>query len=182
MSFLAAMLLLNMDSHVAFVALANLLNNPRYFSTGYTPEMTPGQVAAFKDSFKFNLPLLCEHFETHGVTHELYLIDWRLSVFCRILPLDVAVRVWDNFLREGEVYFIKCALGLLKLFAPNLATKSDLGAVIKLLRDGEKVTVEELFESVEQIKVVPISTNGGDSGVGLGRGARGRLASACSPS
>jgi len=77
--------------------------------------------------------------------------------------LDVAVRVWDCFLREGEVYFIKVALGILKTLAPLLATKSDLSDVVKLLRTGEGIEVAALLENVGKIHVTK-SVESGISG------------------
>jgi hypothetical protein len=151
MSFIGAMLLLNMDASPAFVCLANMLHPPRYFSGGYTPDISPRNLAAYTACFRSNLPLLCRHFEKHDVSHDMYLVDWRLSVFCRVLPLDVAVRVWDCFLREGEAFFIRCAIGLLKLFAPRLAAKTDLMGILKLLKSGAAVKTDELFESISHI-------------------------------
>ncbi|GMI35088.1 hypothetical protein TrCOL_g6166 [Triparma columacea] len=138
MSFLAAMLLLSMDSYEAFLSLANLVNSPRYFSPSYSPMLSSSQVSLFNDSFKANLPLLHSHFKRHDVTHELFLIDWRLSVFCRILPLDTAVRIWDLFLREGETFFVKCSLGILKL----LRSTESLSDTDTVLENISKIRVQ----------------------------------------
>jgi hypothetical protein len=114
MSFLAATLLLSLEGAAAFAALANLLGGERYYKGGYAPQL-PGRYGdAFEEAFGANLPLLQRHFEAHGVSRDLYLVDWRLSLFCRALQLDVAVRVWDCYLREGEVYFVRASLGLLR--------------------------------------------------------------------
>ena len=35
------------------------------------------------------------------------------------LPLDVAIRIWDAFLLEGEVFIIRTAIGILRIYAPR---------------------------------------------------------------
>ena len=105
-----------------------------------------------------------DHFNANGVTHELYLIDWRLSIFCRILPLDTCARVWDNFLREGETYIIRCSLGILKTLAKRLAKTTELGQIVKMLREGlELEDTEVLMENIEKMRAV------GMPGFGRGR-------------
>jgi len=63
------------------------------------------------------LPLLYNHFKDEGVSSEMYLLDWNLSLFCKALPIEVAARVWDCYLLEGEVFIVRAALGLLRMHA-----------------------------------------------------------------
>lgn len=61
--------------------------------------------------FRENLPKLCQHFEEASLTPDLYLLDWVYSVFAKAMPLDIACRVWDVFLRDGEEFLFRTALG-----------------------------------------------------------------------
>lgn len=77
MSFLAAVLLLNMEAGDAFISLANLLNRPSYlafFRVDHTL-MRP-----YFDSFNIFLheciPKLSSHFEQMQFSPEYYLIEW----------------------------------------------------------------------------------------------------------
>jgi hypothetical protein len=36
-----------------------------------------------------------------GITSEMYLLDWNLSLFSKALPLEAAARIWDVYLMEG---------------------------------------------------------------------------------
>lgn len=58
-----------------------------------------------------NLPALGAHMESEGVTPDLYLVDWLYTLFSKSLPLDVACRIWDVFLRDGETFLVRAALG-----------------------------------------------------------------------
>lgn len=53
-----------------------------------------------------------------GVTSEMFLMDWNLSLFTKALPLEVAAQVWDVYLYEGEIYIMYVGLGILKMYAP----------------------------------------------------------------
>ena len=77
MSFLAAVLLLNMEAADAFISLANLLNRSSYlafFRVDHTL-MRP-----YFDSFNIflheSLPKLSNHFEQMRFSPEYYLIEW----------------------------------------------------------------------------------------------------------
>ncbi|KAM6898367.1 LOW QUALITY PROTEIN: TBC1 domain family member 12-like [Lycodopsis pacificus] len=116
MSSMAAMLILHMDEVQVFISFSNLINRPcqlafyrgdhqlmlRYFGT-------------FQVFFQETLPRLFLHFQSSGVTPDLYLMDWILSLYTKPLPLDVACRVWDVFFRDGEEFLFRTALGILRL-------------------------------------------------------------------
>jgi hypothetical protein len=53
--------------------------------------------------FLEHLPALHAHFASIGVSSDMYLLDWFITLFTRSLPLDVAARVWDAFLVLDEV-------------------------------------------------------------------------------
>lgn len=62
------------------------------------------------------MPDLHKHFETLDITTDLFLIDWMLTLFSKNLDLDVASRIWDNFLLDGEIYAIKTGLAILQYY------------------------------------------------------------------
>ncbi|XP_028424552.1 TBC1 domain family member 12 isoform X2 [Perca flavescens] len=92
MSSVAAMLILNMDEVDVFISFSNLINRRC-------------QLAFYRG----------QHQLSSGVTPDLYLLDWILSLYLKPLPLEVACRVWDLFFRDGEEFLFRTALGILKL-------------------------------------------------------------------
>ncbi|KAJ8895209.1 hypothetical protein PR048_000534 [Dryococelus australis] len=68
----------------------------------------------YNDFFHENLPRLFAHFKECALSEDLYLLDWLYTVFAKAMPLDVACRVWDVFLRDGEEFLFKTALGELQ--------------------------------------------------------------------
>ncbi|XP_035028525.2 TBC1 domain family member 12 isoform X2 [Hippoglossus stenolepis] len=117
MSFIAAVLILNLEEAEAFITFANLLNKPcqmAFFRVDH--ELMLKYFAAFEVFFEENLPRLFSHFQTNSLTPDLYLIDWIFTLYSKSLPLDVACRVWDVFCRDGEESLFRTGLGILRLF------------------------------------------------------------------
>ncbi|XP_023218167.1 TBC1 domain family member 12-like [Centruroides sculpturatus] len=111
MSFIAAMLLLNMDAVDAFICFANLLNRPCQLAFFRVEQhMMTAYYSMYEEFFKENLGALFNHFDKQGLSSDLYLVDWIYTLFSRSLPLDVACRVWDVFLRDGEEFLFRTAL------------------------------------------------------------------------
>lgn len=67
---------------------------------------------AFEELLAINLPHLAEHLRNIEVTPDLYILDWLLTVFSRPLPIDAAVRIWDVYLRDGEEFLLRAAIGV----------------------------------------------------------------------
>lgn len=77
MSFLAAVLLLNMEAADAFVTLANLLNRPSYLAFF---KVDHSLMRPYFDTFSIllqnTLPKLSSHFTQMEFSPEYYLIEW----------------------------------------------------------------------------------------------------------
>eukprot|EP00981_Chlorochromonas_danica_P013757 scaffold6837_cov171-Ochromonas_danica.AAC.4 len=87
MSFLVATLLLCMDEFEAFKCFANLMN--RRISQDFyclRKDSIDAYVRCFDHYFKKLLPLLFNHLRAEGVTSEMFLMDWNLSLFTKVGP------------------------------------------------------------------------------------------------
>ncbi|XP_060883742.1 TBC1 domain family member 12-like isoform X2 [Labrus mixtus] len=121
MSSMAAMLVLNMDEVEAFISYSNLINRPcqlAFFRVDHQQMLR--YFRCFQVFFEDSLPRLFLHFQSSGVTSDLYLMDWILSLYLKPLPLDVACRVWDVFFRDGEEFLFRTALGILRMHQDEL--------------------------------------------------------------
>lgn len=112
MSFIAAILILNMEQYDAFICFANLLNQPLHLAA-FTLNQSQMQAYynAYNEIFNYNLPKLYSHFEKSGLTPDLYLLDWIYTIFAKAMPLDIACRIWDIFLRDGDEFIFRTAVG-----------------------------------------------------------------------
>lgn len=80
MSFLAAVLLLNLEASDAFICLANLLNRPSYLAFF---KVDHSLMQPYFDTFNIllqdSLPKLSAHFKQLEFSPEYYLIEWYLG-------------------------------------------------------------------------------------------------------
>ena len=122
MSYIVAMLLLYLDEVDAFICLSNILhrrsdsdttgknsNRNSYSHIGtdligfyrLKKDAIDKYVNLFNYFFEETLPLLYSYMTEAGITSEMYLLDWNLSLFSKALPLEAAARIWDIYLMEG---------------------------------------------------------------------------------
>ncbi len=154
MSFVVAMLLLYLDDSEALSCFVNLLKR-RGIGEFYhlQKEALDAYVNCFDYFFEQSLPLLYHHLKREGLSSDMFLLDWHLTLFVKPLPLDCAARVWDIFLGADETYGLRIALGILRLFAPELSTM-DLESLMSFLtRLPENLRADALLQSVEEIKI-----------------------------
>ncbi|XP_042254433.1 TBC1 domain family member 12-like isoform X1 [Thunnus maccoyii] len=150
MASLAAMLILNMDEVEAFISFSNLINKPcqlTFYRVDH--QLMFRYFGAFEVFFKENLPRLFLHFQSTGVTSDLYLMDWVLSLYTKPLPLDVACRVWDVFLRDGEEFLFRTGLGILRLHQ-DVLLQMDLISIAQFLArlPDEELLSDRLFSCI----------------------------------
>jgi len=160
MSHVAGMLLLHMDKVDAFTGLCNLSNNHFFVSLFKMdiPEINR-HVSIYDFLFSDQLPALYEHFRKLEIYPEQYLLSWLTSVFTLCLPFEVACKIWDQFISEGEIYLYRTALGIMRLFAAQLisSTLDDTLSLLKHLpQDLDQI---DLLQSIEAIDVPPYIHN-----------------------
>jgi hypothetical protein len=165
MSFLAGMLLLNMESTAdAFVAFANLMHHPM-IATFFRMDMPKMQGHfAVNHALQHTLPVLsavARHLDSVGVTPDLYCLDWFMTLFTHALPLDAAARVWDVFVFEinrdddthGTLFLHRVALGLLKLLEPELLRGTTEDCMRLLTRLPKDLDQDLLFACMAEIDI-----------------------------
>ncbi|XP_072246626.1 TBC1 domain family member 12-like [Leuresthes tenuis] len=155
MSFIAAVLILNLEEAEAFITFANLLNKPcqmAFFRVDH--ELMLKYFAAFEIFFEENLPRLFSHFQTNSLTPDLYLIDWIFTLYSKSLPLDVACRVWDVFCRDGEESLFRTGLGILRLFEDVLLQMDFIHIAQFLTRLPEDLQSQTLFNAMANTHMI----------------------------
>ncbi|CAL8258982.1 unnamed protein product [Lota lota] len=155
MSFMAAVLLLNLEEGQAFITFTNLLNKPcqvTFFRVDH--DLMLKYFAAFEVFFEENLPRLFRHFLANSLTPDLYLIDWIFTLYSKALPLDVACRVWDVFCRDGEESLFRTALALLRLYQDVLLQMDFIHMAQFLTRLPPDLPPHLLFSSMANTHMV----------------------------
>ncbi|KAK7910157.1 hypothetical protein WMY93_014841 [Mugilogobius chulae] len=152
MSFIAAVLILNLDTADAFIAFANLLNKPcqmAFFRVDHSLMLT--YFAAFEVFFEENLPKLLHISRKNNLTPDIYLIDWIFTLYSKSLPLDLACRVWDVFCRDNEEFLFRTALGLLRLYQDVLTSMDFIHMAQFLTRLPDLIPADQLFHHISSV-------------------------------
>jgi hypothetical protein len=154
MSYLAAIFLLNLDPYDAFVSFANLLNRPFYFTFfNFDVRLMEAHLAVYDRVFAAQLPQLHTHFRNEDVEPNMYVYDWLLTIFSRALPLDIAVRIMDNYLLNGSVFLFRAALGILSMYASELMLLPFDVILKRLNRPPPNMRQTTLFAHIARITV-----------------------------
>lgn len=91
-------------------------------------------------------------FSKELVRPSLYLVPWISSVFIRYLPLDLATRLFDVFVLEGDSFLFRVALAVLQILEPRLFNPvlEELAAVFRGEDRGAVAVVRRHKEREEE--------------------------------
>lgn len=138
----------------AFLCLTNLLAL-RFFPPFL--QMNLEQIELRWRTFEILLgqecPYLACHLDQVGFTSDLFITDWWLTLFSKDFPIEIAARVWDCFLLEGEPYLFKAAIGVCKHVEPQL-----LGQPMEVCHGvigkvGKAITPDAFFAAAASVGV-----------------------------
>nr|XP_034190106.1 TBC1 domain family member 14-like [Osmia lignaria] len=152
MSFIGAVLSLNMEPPDAFTCFANLLNHPCH-RAAFTLDQKQMDIyyKVYSSALAHKLPKIFSHFTVAGLSPDLYLLDWLYTVYAKAMPLDVACRIWDVFLRDGDEFLFRTALGVLHLYQEELLKMDFVHGAQFLTRLPENLQADALFNSISQM-------------------------------
>ncbi|XP_043268210.1 TBC1 domain family member 14-like [Venturia canescens] len=152
MSFLGAILTLNMEPEEAFVCFANLLNKP-YHQAAFTLNQKKMDIyyRVFSSTLAHKIPKIHGHFRATGLSPDLYLLDWLYTVFAKAMPLDVVCRIWDVFIRDGDEFLFRTALGILRMFQNELLSMDFVRCSQFLTKLPDNLEASVLFDNIGKI-------------------------------
>lgn len=152
MSFIGAVLTLNMSPNDAFICFANLLNNPCH-RAAFTLNQKQMNVyyKVFTNALANKIPKVHLHFCTTGLSPDFYLLDWLYTIFAKAMPLDVACRVWDIFIRDGDEFLFRTALGILRMYQDDLLRMDFIRCAQFLTKLPENMQASILFDNIGQM-------------------------------
>ncbi|XP_029909841.1 rab GTPase-activating protein 1 [Myripristis murdjan] len=135
MSYIAAVLLMQLGEEEAFWALVALLDKPKYLAQLFDLNLTKvqHQVTVFDQFLKHRKPHLFQHIESVGVSSVHFVMPWFLTLFTSLPCWDSVLAVWDLIILHGLPAVFRAALVIIQLLESRLMTLSDEGAVLPLL-------------------------------------------------
>ena len=155
LSFIAGILLLNMDKFKAFISLMNLILNPIMLPFyKMDNESIQQRLKLFKQVFYYNLPELCEHFDELGLLPENYFLSWNMTLFTRDVNLELAKRIWDVFMIEGIKAIYSAAIVFLSHFE-NKLINMDFVEIMTCIGSIKNINFDEdmAIEAMKNVKI-----------------------------
>ena len=152
MSFIGAILTLNMEPNDAFACFANLLNKPYHYAA-FTLNQKQINVYynVFSSALAQKIPKIHLHFSSTGLSPDLYLLDWLYTIYAKAMPLDVACRIWDVFVRDGDEFLFRTALGILYMYQEELLLMDFVRCAQFLTKLPENLEVAVLFSCIARM-------------------------------
>ncbi|XP_038562722.1 carabin-like isoform X1 [Micropterus salmoides] len=135
MSYIAAVLLMQLGEEEAFWALTALLDKPKYLAELFDLNLTKvqHQVKVFDQFLKHRKPQLSQHMESVGVLSVHFVMPWFLTLFTSLPCWDSVLAVWDLVILHGLSAVFRTALTIIELLEPRLMDLNDEGAVLPLM-------------------------------------------------
>ncbi|XP_041651126.1 uncharacterized protein si:ch211-266k8.4 [Cheilinus undulatus] len=135
MSYLAAVLLMQLEEEEAFWALTALLEKPKYLGELFDFNQTrvQHQVKMFDQFLKHRKPKFSQHMESVGVLSVHFLMPWFLTLFTSLPCWDSVLAVWDLIILDGLSAVFRTALTIIELLEPKLMDLNDEGVLLPLL-------------------------------------------------
>lgn len=159
-SHVAAMFLINMPPADAFLSLVNVT---RKSCLSYFYNLRHQEMEAFYRIFETllseRMPKVFRNFERRGIRPETYLKPWLRSLYAAHLPLQLATRIIDVFVLEGDSFLFRVALAVLQILEARLLNPDreeiemvfrgeDRGARAIVARDTMSVYGERKLEEI----------------------------------
>ena len=153
LSYIAAVLLMQMEKFQAFVSFCNIILNPDIFPFYKLDENgIKKRLDIFNEIFECNLPKLYNHFENYSIFPEHYLLEWIMTLYTRTFHIDLVVRIWDVFMIEGIISLYKIAIVVLTYIEKDLIN-GEFSDILSSLREIKSIKFDE-DEFIQKMKDV----------------------------
>lgn len=78
------------------------------------------RIQLFEYLMEKNIPTVKDHFKGLRLETRMFLVGWFLSLFTTCFEPEFLLRIWDNFILEGEIYLFKVGISLIKYYEVEL--------------------------------------------------------------
>ncbi|CAD5112062.1 unnamed protein product [Dimorphilus gyrociliatus] len=83
------------------------------------------------------MPKIGKHLQRFDINYALFSTKWFICLFCDVLPIETANRVFDCLFNEGNKILVRVGLALVKLLGPDLLKADSFPDVISQFKKVE---------------------------------------------
>eukprot|EP00301_Raphidiophrys_heterophryoidea_P004036 c11789_g2_i1.p1 GENE.c11789_g2_i1~~c11789_g2_i1.p1 ORF type:complete len:184 (+),score=42.36 c11789_g2_i1:35-553(+) len=154
MSELAGFLLLFMDDVSAFVCFVTLINSPCFYILYHMNNDPVHQLLeAFDSLLQESLPEIHTHLTRLNIRTEMFLLEWFMTLYSRVLPVDLAARVWDLYMLYRDPILFRTAFAILKLLWPKIQVAPFDQVLLMLKHVADHVDGPSLLRVIATVNV-----------------------------
>jgi cytohesin/brefeldin A-inhibited guanine nucleotide-exchange protein len=78
------------------------------------------RIQLFEHLMEVNTPTVKSHFKGLRLETRMFLVGWFLTLFGNCFEGEFLLRIWDNFVLEGELYLFRVGIALIKYYEVEL--------------------------------------------------------------
>ena len=97
----------------------------------------------FKQLLFHNLPDLCSHLELLNILPDDYFDEWNETIFCKNFNIDIAMKIWDLFVVQGEKIIFDAGIALMKELQEDLFNCEEKEEVLDILLNSQMRGINE---------------------------------------
>lgn len=135
MSYIAGMLLMNMNEEDAFWMLVSLFERPKYLSGYFDSSLSKvhRHSQVFERFLRQKMPKLYTHLKSNGIDPLLYITPWFMALFTSLPCWDSVLTIWDLLLLDGISVIFQASLAILNVLSDNLLAVNDMSLMLPML-------------------------------------------------
>ena len=97
----------------------------------------------FKQLLFHNLPDLCSNLELIDVLPEDYFDEWNETIFCKNFNIDIAMKIWDLFVVQGEKIIFDAGIAIMKELEEELNNCEEKEEALNILLNSQMREINE---------------------------------------
>ena len=154
LSYIAGILLTQMDKFQAFTCFCNIILSPNIF-TFYKLDGIgiKKRLDLFNEILKNNIINIYELFNKNDILPEHYLLEWIMTLYTRTFNIEIILRIWDVYMIEGFKALYKVAVVIIIILEKDL-TNLDFSGIMNKLKEIKNLKIEEnvFLETMKKVK------------------------------
>jgi len=155
MSYLAGVLLMNLDEVKAFSLFMSLTNwDILYYWFWFNMDKVNCFFSVFLSLIKKYTPGVYNVLQEENIAVSLFLFEWIITMFSNTFPTTVWFRIWDQIMYNGQIEIIKFSLAILKCIEEEMVAGDSYEKYVQMFKYPNKfVTEDELFKWYQNIEL-----------------------------
>ena len=97
----------------------------------------------FKQLLFHNLPDLCSNLELLNVLPEDYFDEWNETIFCKNFNIDIAMKIWDLFVVQGQKIIFDAGIALMQELEEDLNNCEEKEEALEILLKSQLREINE---------------------------------------